>query len=226
MVGTFGLLSDNHASHFPADRLVENRTRLDAFELNRIGALVEGATTELRWGERRYQLSRQGANLLVDGIRISVTWTEWAVPWFLCPACGQRCKHLYLGELLCRTCCHLDYACRHRHRSIPGLYRIKQLRRRISADERPFSPLPRRQRRHLRYPESLMRSGCWRAGSSAIWPASIAISSAASESASRRANGSHTESPGTFRPSRSLISHKKFWLSNSCRNQLLSVPPK
>jgi hypothetical protein len=42
MVGTFGLLSDNHASHFPADRLVENRTRLDAFELNRIGALVGG----------------------------------------------------------------------------------------------------------------------------------------------------------------------------------------
>jgi len=151
MVGTFGLLSDNHASHFPADRLVENRTRLDAFELNRIGALVEGATTELRWGERRYQLSRQGANLLVDGIRISVTWTEWAVPWFLCPACGQRCKHLYLGELLCRTCCHLDYACRHQHRSIPGLDRIKQLRRRIGVDERPFSPLPRRQRRHLRY---------------------------------------------------------------------------
>ena len=151
MVGTFGLLSDNHASHFPADRLVENRTRLDAFELNRIGALVEGATTELRWGERRYQLSRQGANLLVDGIRISVTWTEWAVPWFLCPACGQRCKHLYLGELLCRTCCHLDYACRHQHRSIPGLDRIKQLRRRIGVDERPFSPLPRRQRRHLRH---------------------------------------------------------------------------
>src|SRR5262249_60273757 len=100
MVGTFGLLSDNHASHFPADRLVENRTRLDAFELDRIGALVEGATTEFRWGERRDQLSRQGANLLVDGIRISVIWTDWAVPWFLCPACSQRCKHLYLGELL------------------------------------------------------------------------------------------------------------------------------
>jgi hypothetical protein len=100
---------------------------------------------------RGYQLSRQGANLLVDGIRISVIWTDWAVPWFLCPACGQRCKHLYLGELLCRTCCHLDYACRHQHRSVPGLYRIKQLRRRLGVDERPFSPLPRRQRRHLRY---------------------------------------------------------------------------
>jgi hypothetical protein len=38
-------------SRFPADRLVENRLRLDAFKLNRIGALAEGAVTRLKWGD-------------------------------------------------------------------------------------------------------------------------------------------------------------------------------
>jgi hypothetical protein len=62
--------------------------------------------------DERIRLARQGANLLVDGIRISVTWTDWECPWFECPACGRRYKHLYLGVLLCRTCCRLDYTCR------------------------------------------------------------------------------------------------------------------
>jgi hypothetical protein len=151
MAGSFGLLTDNHSSHFPADHFVENRSRLDVFQLRRIGALTEGVTTEVLWREKRYHLARQGADLLVDGIRILVTWTDWECPWFTCPACARRCKHLYLGEFLCRTCCRIDYASRHQHRSIPGLYRIKQLRRRIGVDERPFSPLPARQRHHLRY---------------------------------------------------------------------------
>ena len=38
-------------SRFPADRLVENRLRLDAFKLNRIGAFAEGAVTRLKWGD-------------------------------------------------------------------------------------------------------------------------------------------------------------------------------
>jgi hypothetical protein len=36
----------------------------------------------------------------------------------------------------------LDWSCRHRYRSIPGLNRLIGLRRRLGADLRPFSPLP------------------------------------------------------------------------------------
>jgi len=42
MSGAFGLLGDPHPAHFPLDRLVENRARLDAHKLNRLGAFVEG----------------------------------------------------------------------------------------------------------------------------------------------------------------------------------------
>jgi hypothetical protein len=34
---------------------------------------------------------------------------------------------------------------------MPGLHRIRKLRQRIGVDERPFTPIPKRQRRHLRY---------------------------------------------------------------------------
>jgi len=46
-----GLYDGYHESCFPADRLVENRLRLDAFKLNRIGAFAEGAVTRLKWGD-------------------------------------------------------------------------------------------------------------------------------------------------------------------------------
>jgi hypothetical protein len=82
---------------------------------------------------------------------VPVVWDEHARPWFLCPACGRRCKHVYLDELACRICCRLDYACRHLHRQIPGLHRIRRLRRMIGADQRPFAPLPRRPRHHVRF---------------------------------------------------------------------------
>jgi hypothetical protein len=88
---------------------------------------------------------------LVDGIPIRIDWTDFNLAWFLCPRCGRRCKHLYFDELACRTCLGLENACRHVHRSVPGIHRIKRLRRRIGVDERPFSPIPRRQRHHLRY---------------------------------------------------------------------------
>src|SRR5215475_357647 len=44
MIACFGLYDGYHESCFPADRLVENRLRLDAFKLNRIGAFAEGAS--------------------------------------------------------------------------------------------------------------------------------------------------------------------------------------
>jgi hypothetical protein len=41
-------------------------------------------------------------------------------PWFACPTCGRRCRHLYLRDIIaCRSCNRLDYASRHLRRQTP-----------------------------------------------------------------------------------------------------------
>ena len=72
-------------------------------------------------------------------------------PWFLCRVCGRRCRHIYLRQMACRICSKLDYACRHRNRSIPGYNRVLSLRRKIGADLQLFSPIAPRPKTHLRY---------------------------------------------------------------------------
>src|SRR5262245_35268023 len=75
MIACFGLYDGYHESCFPADRLVENRLRLDAFKLNRIGAFAEGAVTRLKWGDHGgCLLARQAPNILINGN--PVRWFE------------------------------------------------------------------------------------------------------------------------------------------------------
>src|SRR5262249_60205133 len=111
---------------------------------NRLGAFVEGAVTRLAWGENTYQLARHTPNILVNGNSILVTWDEQARPWFECPACGRRCKHLYLDALACRVCCRLDYASRHLHRQGPGVRRGQRRRGVVAVAPRPVPTTPRR----------------------------------------------------------------------------------
>src|SRR5215471_21262810 len=70
--------------------------------------------------------ARQGFEILIDESHIPLTWTDWEIPWLLCPGCGRRCRHLYFPELVCRTCLRLDYTCRHVARSVPALHKLKQ----------------------------------------------------------------------------------------------------
>jgi hypothetical protein len=141
MPGTFGLLDDPHPSHVPAHLLVENRARLDATMLNRIGALVDGAVTELKFGDKGKPSRHSHTQSFVDGNPVLVVWTDWALPWFECPRCGRRCRHIFLDELACRKCLRLDYASRHLRRQTPGVGRVERLRRKLGADPRPFAPL-------------------------------------------------------------------------------------
>ena len=77
-------------SRFPADRLVENRLRLDAFKLNRIGAFAEGAVNAAQVGRPRGGLlARQAPNILINGNSVLVVWDEQGRPWFE-SACGRR----------------------------------------------------------------------------------------------------------------------------------------
>src|SRR5262249_40811078 len=91
MVACFGL-HDGNPSHFPGSHLVENRLRLDAFKLNRIGAFVEGTVTRLASGAHGCLIARHSPNILVNGNPILVTWDEQGRPWFECGTCGRRVK--------------------------------------------------------------------------------------------------------------------------------------
>jgi hypothetical protein len=90
---------------------------------------------------------------MIDGTRIALAWDTPMEgverPWFVCPACGQRCRHLYLRDRIgCRRCHRLDYAVRHLRRQTPGVGRVERLRRRLGdCEEKPFAPLPMRIRR-------------------------------------------------------------------------------
>jgi hypothetical protein len=111
--------------------------------LNRVGALVDRAVTELRSDDGGYCLTSRTPNLFVDGTPVLVVWTDWALPWFECPRCGRRCRHIFLDELACRKCLRLDYAGRHLYRQTPAVHRVARLRRKLgAADPRPFAPLP------------------------------------------------------------------------------------
>src|SRR5262245_35748315 len=129
MVGSFGLLDDPRP-RFPADRLVENRPRLDAAKLHRLGAFTEGAVTWLQSeeDEKPYPLARQTPDILIGEVRVPVVWDIPAAPWFLCPRCRRRCRHLYLGEIACRICLRLEHSSRHLHRTVPGVHRVARWR--------------------------------------------------------------------------------------------------
>src|SRR5262249_33029187 len=158
MVACFGLHDGYQLPRFPSDRLIESRARLDATMLNRIGALVDGTVTELRWGEIPCELARRVPNLLVNGNPVLVVWTDHVLPWFECLRCARRCRHIFLDELACRKCLRLDYASRHLHRQTPSLHRVARLRRKLGdCDLRAFAPLPaRRPGRSKAYHERLV----------------------------------------------------------------------
>jgi hypothetical protein len=63
--------------------------------------------------------------------------------WFVCPRCGRHRRHLHLKEFACRTCCGLDYACRHVARWAPSVRRIIRWRKQIGVDPTPFAAIPR-----------------------------------------------------------------------------------
>jgi hypothetical protein len=163
MPGAFGLLDDPHPSHFPGDLIVEANPRLDIWILLRCSALLEGATTRLQWGEKGCLIASRAPGIWIDGTPIVIVWDEpiegVSRPWFKCPACGQRCRHVYLRDTIaCRTCHRLDYASRHLRRQTPGVGRVERLRRKLGGcDVRPFAPLPSRRRGRSRvYHERLV----------------------------------------------------------------------
>jgi hypothetical protein len=147
----------------PRERFVEANPRIDVWELHRCGALMDGATTELRWGEHGgYQLAARTPNLWLGGTRVLVVWDEpmpgVGRPWLECPRCNRRSRHLYLRDpIACRRCHGLRYVSEHQQQT-PGVGRVERLRRKLGdCDTRPFAPLPSRRRGRSRaYHEKLL----------------------------------------------------------------------
>ena len=75
--------------------------------------------------------------------------------------CGQRRRHLYFvkGRFVCRGCGNVAYASRHVNWG-PAFRQVTELRKRLGADPRPFTPLPPRPKRypqHARYDRLVAR---------------------------------------------------------------------
>jgi hypothetical protein len=96
------------------------------------------------------RLAARKVDVLVNGTLVPIVWDTpmegVARPWFACPVCGRRCRHVYLLDSIgCKTCCRLDHVSRHLRRQTPGVGRVERLRRRLgNCDTRPFAPLPAR----------------------------------------------------------------------------------
>jgi hypothetical protein len=155
VAGCFGLKDDHHHARVAAERLLETRPVLDVFELYREGALVEGASVTLQMtGGGKCRATRTVGNLNLEGQLIPIRpHPRLPMPVFGCPRCGTDRYKLYgvRGIWACRDCHTLTWACRHTHRSVPGLHRIAWLRKRIKADPRPFTQLPSKPPHWRRY---------------------------------------------------------------------------
>ena len=92
------------------------------------------------------QSAAEAARLQEVALNIELAWDE-DLPgvkraFYVCPKCGRRCRHIYLDYMACRICAKLDYASRHRYRTVPGYNRLLSLRAKIGAELAPFTPLP------------------------------------------------------------------------------------
>jgi hypothetical protein len=80
---------------------------------------------------------------------VVVVWDEpmerCGRPWFECPLCKRRARHLYLrNPIACRRCHGLRYLAENLQQT-PGVGRVERLRRKLGGcDTRPFAPLPAR----------------------------------------------------------------------------------
>ena len=107
-------------------------------------------------------------------------------PWLLCSHCRGRCRHVYLPELACRRCLHLDFSCRHLRRQTPGVGRVERLRRTLGGH------LCQRGRQAVLRP---ITRGWWRRSrrksdrSSRTWARSCTTFAGGSAFARRRASG-------------------------------------
>ena len=151
--------------------MVETNPMVCAFWLGRAGLLRVGTEATIgaeeghpggnlasvSGGGKVFRLSvPEAGRVLLDGQEIRlVAHPMVAADIFSCPSCGNGVyrMHRVAGRWGCRRCQGLTYLSKHRGRTIPRLFRLRLLRRKIGASPILFSPLPRKPlyaREHLR----------------------------------------------------------------------------
>jgi len=103
-----------------------------------------------------YLAAARGPNLWIDGSSIPIVWDEpmpgVGRPWFECPACGRRARHMYLRDpIACKRCHGLRHASQYLGQQTPGVHRIARWRRQLGLDTRPFGSIPTRPAHHVRF---------------------------------------------------------------------------
>jgi hypothetical protein len=155
MSGCFSLI-DDHANpyHVPPERFVESHPCLSAAALHREGLMVENASAAVQIAGKPCRLDNHDGQIFIDGFRVRLA-THPVLRWrvFLCPVCsGLRYKLLCVEkQWACFRCHHLSHRSRHRERTIPNWHKLARLRRKISADPRPFTPIAPRPPRQRKY---------------------------------------------------------------------------
>lgn len=153
--------------------LVEQTWRMDAFWFRAGLKHPPGTGIRIEWkdGERDTILGRILAlieadsrlRLRIEGVAVLPIETEVraviegcgidpARPCFFCPRCQLRARFLYLswGELLCRRCAKLGYACQREREGRRALRRASKLRK-LLGDSSTLGPIPfRPMRMHLK----------------------------------------------------------------------------
>ncbi|HEY1885948.1 MAG TPA: hypothetical protein VGG86_07825 [Roseiarcus sp.] len=118
-------------------------------------SLVENQARASAWQHKGYSRPGRGGEIRIGSIAVEVEGTG-AGPFFHCPECGRRARHLYLAEpISCRRCVKppLDYA----SRRIDRKARYDAIRARIEREAKlalAFESLARDLERRL---------GSWRA---------------------------------------------------------------
>src|SRR5262249_59251928 len=109
-------------------------------------------------GEEGCGIDRRAPDFWSDGTGVRVTWDEpmpsVGRPWFECPACGRRCRYVYLRETIaCRRCHGLQHAVRHLRRQMTGVGRVERLRGKLGGGAvGTFAPLRARRGGRRRAP--------------------------------------------------------------------------
>ena len=143
---------------------VEAYPRLDASYLQRLGIFEDGRTATAQMTSVDLAMLEVVLRGAPDGVQVtferagSDEGAEWlAIDWtdrhfggreayFVCPACGERCRHLVLKDVQfrCRTCHGLKHSSTRERIQDRACRKAAKLRKRLGSETGPFAALPDR----------------------------------------------------------------------------------
>lgn len=124
----------------PTKRTTTQMARLDVLELHRAGHL-RGAKAL----NHDYAVKVRGREPQDVKALIRLEWTPCHYggcrPWFTCPRCGRRSRHIYLGVVAaCRVCHDLAYQCQRETDTDRALRKARKINERLGGTSDLVNP--------------------------------------------------------------------------------------